>query len=57
MDKNEFANKVQKLMAHHTQIEKDYINKITKQQKELDFYNSLLIIKIYKFIKRIIRRF
>jgi len=56
LDRNQFADKVQKLMARHTQIEKDYINQIKEQQKQLDFYDSLLIIKIYKFIKRIIRR-
>ena len=56
MDRNQFADKVQKLMARHTQIEKDYINQIKEQQKQLDFYDSLLVIKIYKLIKRIIRR-
>ena len=56
MDKNEFADKVKKLMAHHTQVEKEFTTKNKDQQKQIDYYESLIIIKIYKFIKRIIRR-
>ena len=55
MDKNEFADKVQKLMANHTQIEKELTTSNKEKQKEIDYYESLIIIKIYKFIKRIIR--
>ena len=56
MDKNEFADKVQKLMANHTQIEKELTTSNKEKQKEIDYYESLPIIKIYKLIKRIIRR-
>ena len=56
MDKNEFADKVQKLMARHTQIEKEFTTRNKEQQEQIDYYESLPIIKIYKFIKRIIRR-
>ena len=56
MDKNEFTDKVQKLMARHTQIEKEFTTKNKEQQEQIDYYESLPIIKIYKLIKRIIRR-
>jgi len=55
MNKNDL-DAVQKLMARNSEIKKYYTHQLKNKQKQIDYYESLFIIKIYKLIKRIIRR-